>query len=99
LIGGLRCLREIVMRSQPGGVFAESSSPDAALQILLTSFNVSKEISRSVKCRSSNAWESSVKTNSTVKVPDWNISFWFAASSPLLGVLLGFGAVAIFYRW
>jgi len=39
-----------------------------------------------------------VKTNSTVKVPDWNISFWFAVSSPLLGVLLGFGAVAIFYR-
>ena len=54
-IGGLRGLREIVMPWQPGGVFAESSSLDAALQILLTSFNVSKEISRSVKCRSSNA--------------------------------------------
>ncbi len=37
-----------------------------------------------------------MKMNSTTS--DWNVSFWFAVSSPLLGVLLGFGAVAIFYR-
>ena len=38
-----------------------------------------------------------MKMNSTVKVPDWNISFWFAVSSPLLGVLLGFLVLAIFF--
>jgi hypothetical protein len=29
---------------------------------------------------------------------DWNVSFWFALSSPLLGVLLGILAAAIFCR-
>jgi hypothetical protein len=28
----------------------------------------------------------------------WNVSFWFALSSPLLGVLLGILAAAIFCR-
>jgi hypothetical protein len=38
--------------------------------------------------------------NTNVTPPDsgWNISFWFALSSPLLGVLLGILAAAIFCR-
>jgi hypothetical protein len=37
-----------------------------------------------------------VKADPTTK--DWDISFWFAVSSPLLGVLLGFLAPMIFYH-
>jgi len=37
-----------------------------------------------------------VKANPTTK--DWDISFWFAVSSPLLGVLLGLLALMILYR-
>ena len=31
-----------------------------------------------------------MKTNSTARDSGWDVSFWFAVSSPLLGVLLGF---------
>ena len=40
-----------------------------------------------------------MKTNPTAKESGWRVSFWFAVSSPLLGVLLGFLAAAIFCRW
>jgi hypothetical protein len=39
-----------------------------------------------------------MKTKPTAKESDWNVSFWFALSSPLLGVLLGILAAAIFCR-
>jgi TRAP-type C4-dicarboxylate transport system permease small subunit len=39
-----------------------------------------------------------VKINSTSDAADWNASFWFAVSSPFLGVLLGILALAIFFR-
>jgi hypothetical protein len=39
-----------------------------------------------------------VKINSTSDAADWNGSFWFAVSSPFLGVLLGILALAIFFR-
>jgi hypothetical protein len=39
-----------------------------------------------------------VKINSTFDAADWNASFWFAVSSPFLGVLLGILALAIFFR-
>ncbi len=32
----------------------------------------------------------------TAKKSDWDVSFWFAISSPLLGVLLAILALAIF---
>jgi hypothetical protein len=34
----------------------------------------------------------------TAKKSDWDVSFWFAVSSPLLGVLLAIVALAIFCR-
>jgi hypothetical protein len=34
----------------------------------------------------------------TAKKSDWDVSFWFAVSSPFLGVLLGILALAIFCR-
>jgi hypothetical protein len=34
----------------------------------------------------------------TAKKSDWDVSFWFAISSPLLGVLVGILALAIFFR-
>jgi hypothetical protein len=37
-----------------------------------------------------------VKTNPSAQGSGWNVSFWFALSSPLLGVLLGLVAAAIF---
>ena len=37
-----------------------------------------------------------MKTNKTAKGSGWNVSFWFAVSSPLLGVLVGILAAAIF---
>jgi hypothetical protein len=37
-----------------------------------------------------------VKTNKTAKDSGWDVSFWFAVSSPLLGVLLAIVALAIF---
>jgi len=37
-----------------------------------------------------------VKTNSIAQESGWNVSFWFAVSSPLIGVLLAFLAAAIF---
>ena len=37
-----------------------------------------------------------MKTNSIAQESGWNVSFWFAVSSPLLGVLLGILAAAIF---
>src|SRR5439155_27145103 len=40
----------------------------------------------------------SVKTNSIAQESGWNVSFWFAVSSPLLGVLVGLLAAAIFCR-
>jgi len=39
-----------------------------------------------------------MQTNFTAKAPAWNVSFWFAVSSPLLGVLVGILAAAIFCR-
>jgi len=39
-----------------------------------------------------------MKTNPSAQGSDWNVSFWFAVSSPLLGVLLGILAAAIFCR-
>ena len=37
-----------------------------------------------------------MKTNAIAQDSGWNVSFWFAVSSPLLGVLLGLLAAAIF---
>ncbi len=37
-----------------------------------------------------------MKTNSILQGSGWNMSFWFAVSSPLLGVLLAILALAIF---
>jgi hypothetical protein len=51
-----------------------------------------------VKCRSSNALDNTMKTNPIAQDSGWDFSFWFAVSSPLLGVLLGIVAVAIFCR-
>jgi hypothetical protein len=34
----------------------------------------------------------------TAKKSDWDVSFWFAISSPLLGVLVAILALAIFCR-
>ena len=39
-----------------------------------------------------------MKTNFTAKAQAWNVSFWFAVSSPLIGVLLGLLALAVFFR-
>jgi hypothetical protein len=39
-----------------------------------------------------------MKTNAIAPESGWRVSFWFALSSPLLGVLLGFLAAAIFCR-
>jgi hypothetical protein len=51
-----------------------------------------------VKRRSSNALDNSMKTNPIAQDSGWNFSFWFAVSSPLLGVLLAMVALAIFCR-
>jgi len=37
-----------------------------------------------------------MKTNPTAQDSSWDFCFWFAVSSPLLGVLLGFIAAGIF---
>jgi hypothetical protein len=37
-----------------------------------------------------------VKTNLIAQDSGWNVSFWFAVSSPLLGILLAIIALAIF---
>ena len=29
---------------------------------------------------------------------DWDVSFWFAVLSPLLGILVGFLALVLFYH-
>jgi hypothetical protein len=55
-----------------------------------------EEISQVLKCRSSNARENSVNTNLTAQDLGWNVSFWFAVLSPLLGILLAIIALAIF---
>jgi hypothetical protein len=39
-----------------------------------------------------------MKTNPTAQASGWRVSFWFAVSSPLIGVLLAFLAAAIFCR-
>jgi hypothetical protein len=39
-----------------------------------------------------------MEANPSAQGSGWNFSFWFAASSPLLGVLLGILAAAIFCR-
>jgi hypothetical protein len=39
-----------------------------------------------------------MKTNPSAQGSGWNVSFWFALSSPLLGVLVGILAAAIFCR-
>jgi hypothetical protein len=36
-----------------------------------------------------------MKRNPTPKNSDWNISFWFAVLSPLIGVALGLVAAAV----
>jgi hypothetical protein len=38
------------------------------------------------------------KTTGPARTSGWNVSFWFVAASPLLGVLLGILVLAIFYR-
>jgi len=42
--------------------------------------------------------KNTMKTNPSAQGSGWNVSFWFALSSPLLGVLLGILAAAIFCR-
>jgi len=37
-----------------------------------------------------------VNTNLTAQDSGWNVSFWFAVLSPLLGILLAIIALAIF---
>jgi hypothetical protein len=37
-----------------------------------------------------------METNPVAQDSGWDVCFWFAVSSPLLGVLLGFVAAAIF---
>jgi hypothetical protein len=39
-----------------------------------------------------------MKTNAIAQESGWRVSFWFAVSSPLIGVLLAFLAAAIFCR-
>jgi len=39
-----------------------------------------------------------MKRNSTPENPDWNLSFWFAALSPFIGVGLGFVTAAAMMR-
>jgi hypothetical protein len=39
-----------------------------------------------------------MKTNATAQESGWRVSFWFAVSSPVLGVLLGLLAAAIVCR-
>ena len=39
-----------------------------------------------------------METNPTAQGSGWIVSFWFAISSPLLGVLLGILAAAILCR-
>jgi hypothetical protein len=39
-----------------------------------------------------------MKTSAIAQDSGWDVSFWFAISSPLLGVLLGILAAAIFCR-
>jgi hypothetical protein len=39
-----------------------------------------------------------VKTNQTAQNSGWDVSFWFAVSSPLLGVLLAILGLVIFFR-
>jgi hypothetical protein len=51
-----------------------------------------------VKCRSSNSLDNTMKTNPIAEDSGWDFSFWFAVSSPLLGVLLAIVALAIFCR-
>jgi hypothetical protein len=36
-----------------------------------------------------------MKRNPTPENSDWNMSFWFAVLSPLIGVALGFAAAAV----
>jgi len=40
-----------------------------------------------------------MKTDPSAQGSGWDVSFWFAVSSPLLGVLLAIIALAIFCRW
>jgi hypothetical protein len=42
--------------------------------------------------------KNSMKTNAIAQGSGWDVSFWFALSSPLLGVLVGLLAAAIFCR-
>jgi hypothetical protein len=37
-----------------------------------------------------------MKKNSTFEDSNWDVSYWFAISSPLIGVLLALLALAIF---
>jgi hypothetical protein len=39
-----------------------------------------------------------MKTNAITEDSGWDFCFWFAVSSPLLGVLVGILAAAIFCR-
>ena len=39
-----------------------------------------------------------MKTTKTAKDSGWEVPFWFAVSSPLLGVLLAIVVLAIFCR-
>jgi hypothetical protein len=51
-----------------------------------------------VKCRSLKSLDNIMKTTPIAQDSGWNFSFWFAVSSPLLGVLLAMVALAIFCR-
>jgi len=59
---------------------------------------MSKEISRVREISFFERLRNNVKTNKSAKDSDWDVSFWFAGSSPLLGVLVALLALAIFFR-
>src|SRR4029453_16626891 len=63
-----------------------------------SAFGLRKKFHVFVKCRSSNALDNNMETNSIAQDSGWDFSFWFAISSPLVGVLLGILAAAVVCR-
>jgi len=39
-----------------------------------------------------------MRKSSVITESGWDVAFWFAVLSPLLGIVLGFAALFLFYR-
>jgi hypothetical protein len=80
-------LRPQLNKTTKGAISKERTSPKSRAVLCPQCIRSEMSIFQCLK--------NSMKKNPNTENSDWNISFWFAVLSPLIGVALGFAAAAV----